>query len=94
MLLKNFFSFKYFFLIIFIVIIIIPSNNLTKLKDIENNLSPSSDRNDEVGGSLFDNLNMPDEKQSELLNNDANETGENAQKANNDDTGPYTQQEL
>ena len=94
MLLKNFFSFKYSFLIIFIVIIIIPSNNLTKLKDNENNLSPSSERNDEVGGSLFDNLNMPDEKQSENLNNDANETGENAQKANNDDTGPYTQQEL
>ena len=78
---------KFFFLqkICFIIISLLLLNKSKSLlsKATNTQLEPSQEKNGEVGGSVFEDLDIPDEDQSQELNDDSNESGDNAVLADN-----------
>ena len=54
-------------------IIGLKTNTRLRLKTTTTQLQPSSEKNDELAGTLFDSLGSPDESTSDKLNDDSKE---------------------
>ena len=78
---------KFFFLskTLIPILILLNSNNVNSLlsKVANTQLEPSNEKNSEVGGSVFDDLGIPNEEQSQELNDESNESGDNSIIADN-----------
>ena len=78
---------KFFFLskTLIPILILLNSNNVNSLlsKVANTQLEPSNEKNSEVGGSVFDDLGIPNEEQSQELNDESNESGDNSNIADN-----------
>ena len=78
---------KFFFLskTLIMILILQNSNKVNSLlsKATNTQLEPSNEKNGEVGGSVFDDLGIPNEEQSQELNDESNESGDNSNIADN-----------
>ena len=78
---------KFFFLskTLIPILILLNSNNVNSLlsKVANTQLEPSNEKNGEVAGSVFDDLGIPNEEQSQELNDESNERGDNSIIADN-----------